>query len=152
MTDQKDVKILLVEDEEAHAELTKMNLARSGLTNEIIHFSNGLKVVEFLFKDNPGNEADKYLMILDINMPGLDGRQVLQRIKRDSRTCTVPVIMLTTAGDEKEIERCYALGCNLYITKPMDYENFCTAVHQLGLFIQNAKFPGPSTAMEKASA
>jgi CheY-like chemotaxis protein len=75
-------------------------------------------------------------------MPGLDGRQVLERIKHDPRTRNMPVIMLTTAEDEKEIERCYDLGCNLYLTKPMDYEAFCTTVHELGLFIQNAKFPG----------
>jgi CheY-like chemotaxis protein len=147
MTDRKEVKILLVEDEEAHAELVKMNLGRSGLTNEIMHFSNGLKLVDFLFKNDPQHKENKYLVILDINMPGLDGRQVLDRIKKDERTRAMPVIMLTTAEDEREIERCYTLGCNLYLAKPMDYDAFCEAVHKLGLFIQSAKFPGPSMLM-----
>jgi len=150
MTQSKEVKIILVEDEEAHAELVKMNLGRSGLTNEILHFSNGLKAVDFLFQNGPQHRDNRYLMILDINMPGLDGRQVLERIKHDERTKHIPVIMLTTAEDEREIERCYALGCNLYLTKPMDYEAFCEAVHKLGLFIKNAKFPGPSKLMAQA--
>ncbi len=146
MIEHKEVKILLVEDEEAHAELVKMNLERSGIKNEVIHFNNGLKVVDYL-QNGPQHKENKYLIILDINMPGLDGRQVLDRIKKDQRTHNIPVIMLTTAEDEREIERCYNLGCNLYLTKPMDYEAFCEAVHKLGLFIQNAKIPGPSVLM-----
>ena len=133
MARQNDVKILLVEDEEAHAELVKMNLARSGFTNEIMHFDNGLKAVDFLL-GNASPPPERYLILLDVNMPGLDGRQVLQRIKSDDRTRRTPVIMLTTTEDEREIEKCYALGCNLYLTKPMDYENFCSTVHELGLF------------------
>lgn len=140
--DPKEVKILLVEDEEAHAELIKMNLARSGLGNEILHFPNGRKFTEFMFDQAPGDEG-KYLVILDVNMPGMDGKQVLERLKADKHTRHVPVIMLTTTEDEKEIQRCYALGCNFYLTKPMDYEAFCNAVHELGLFIQTAKFPRP---------
>jgi CheY-like chemotaxis protein len=147
MVENKAVKILLVEDEEAHAELVKMNLGRSGMTNDILHFNNGLKLVDYLFNNNPPHKDDTYLVILDVNMPGLDGRQVLERIKKDERTRRTPVIMLTTAEDEREIERCYNLGCNLYLTKPMDYDAFCEAVHKLGLFIQNAKFPGPSLLM-----
>jgi len=142
MATQNDIKILLVEDEEAHAELVKLNLARSGLTNEIIHFDNGLKVVDYLLGQN-APPPERYLILLDVNMPGLDGRQVLQRIRSDNRTRRMPVIMLTTTEDEREIERCYALGCNLYLTKPMDYDIFCSTVHELGKFIQNAKFPGP---------
>ncbi|MDX2028875.1 MAG: response regulator, partial [Alphaproteobacteria bacterium] len=145
MENYKEVKILLVEDEEAHAELIRMNLGRSGLSNHIAHFANGLQFVDFLFNEESESKHQeaKYLVILDINMPGLDGRQVLERIKNDKRTRNIPVIMLTTTEDEKEIQRCYALGCNLYLTKPMDYEAFCNAVHELGLFIQTAKFPRP---------
>lgn len=142
MTDHKEVKIFLIEDEEAHADLAKMNLERSGLKNEIVHFSSGSKFLDFLFGQAQPQRGDKYLIILDINMPGMDGRQVLERIKGDPRTRHLPVIMLTTAENEKDIERCYALGCNLYLNKPMDYEDFCAAVYKLGLFIQNAKFPG----------
>jgi CheY-like chemotaxis protein len=145
LKDQK-VTIILVEDEEAHADLIRMNLGHSGLTDHIMHFSNGLKLVDFLFQDDPQRSADKYLIILDINMPGLDGRQVLERVKKDARTQNIPVIMLTTTEDEKEIERCYSLGCNFYLPKPMEYDDFCGAVRELGLFIQNVKIPGPAAA------
>jgi len=144
VTEHEEVKILLCEDEEAHADLVKLNLFRSGLTNEILHFSNGLKLIEFLFGEEAAKHNGKYLIILDINMPGLDGRQVLERVKRDERTKNIPVVMLTTAEDEREVERCYRLGCNFYLPKPMDYEDFCKAVHELGLFIQKAKIPGPA--------
>lgn len=140
MAGHENIKILLCEDEEAHADLVRMNFSRSGLANEIAHFSNGLKLVDFLLGDAPAAKG-KYLIILDINMPGLNGRQVLERVKHDKRTQNIPVIMLTTAEDEREVQRCYDLGCNLYLPKPMEYEDFCSAVHQLGLFIQKAKFP-----------
>jgi CheY-like chemotaxis protein len=141
MAEHDGVIILLCEDEEAHADLVRMNLSRSGLANQIMHFNNGLKLADFLFNDQTLARNDKYLVILDINMPGLDGRQVLERVKHDKRTQNIPVVMLTTAEDEREVQRCYNLGCNLYLPKPMEYEDFCSAVHQLGLFIQKAKFP-----------
>jgi CheY-like chemotaxis protein len=144
VAEHEEIKILLCEDEEAHADLVRLNLARSGLNNEIAHFANGLKLVEFLFRDEALAHNQKYIIILDINMPGLDGRQVLERVKKDKRTQNIPVVMLTTAEDEREVQRCYNLGCNFYLPKPMEYEDFCVAVRELGLFIQKAKFPGPA--------
>jgi CheY-like chemotaxis protein len=144
MKQQQDVKILLVDDDEGHADLVKVNLERSGVMNEILYFSNGQKVLNFLFQleDSPKQKDEKYLMILDINMPGLNGHQVLERVKKDPHTRSIPIIMLTTAEDEKEVGRCYASGCSLYMAKPMEYEVFCEAVRELGLFIQRTRFPG----------
>ena len=147
MVEHENIKILLCEDEEAHADLIKLNLFRSGLGNEIVHFNNGLKLADFLFNDQTLARNEKYLVILDINMPGLDGRQVLERIKHDKRTQNIPVIMLTTAEDEREVQRYYNLGCNLYLPKPMEYDDFCSVVHQLGLFIQKARFPEAAVAV-----
>lgn len=135
------MKIILVEDDEGHAELAKMNLERSGMPQEVLHFSSGAKALDFLFQDAQACRDCKYLVMLDINMPGLDGHQVLKKLKGDPRTRNIPVIMLTTAEDEREVERCYAMGCNLYINKPVDYQKFLEAITQFGQFIQRAKFP-----------
>jgi CheY-like chemotaxis protein len=134
----KDTKILLVEDDRGHAELVKMNLERSGVKNEVIHFENGRHVVDFLL-DNHVSDDVKYMMILDINMPGMNGLQVLDRIKNNQLTKSIPIIVLTTANDEKEIEYCYDLGCNVFITKPMDYNSFSQAMRDLGSFLKTAR-------------
>ena len=144
MSEDEEVKILLVEDDEGHADLMRMNLKRGGLANEVLHFSGGRRVMEFLEQRQGRMSGDKYMMILDINMPGMDGHRVLERIKGNENTRMIPVIMLTTAEDEREVARCYRLGCNLYLTKPVSYEEFSAAIHQLGLFIRQAKFPGLS--------
>jgi CheY-like chemotaxis protein len=81
------------------------------------------------------------LVLLDLNLPGLDGYQVLARLKSDERTRQIPVIILTTTDDPREVERCYALGCNVYITKPVEYEQFSEAIRKLGLFLSVVKIP-----------
>ncbi len=137
------VTILLVEDDKGHAELVKRNLKRGGINNEILHFETGLKALDFLSQ----NQSDKkYLMILDINMPGINGLQVLSRLKSSEVTRNIPIIILTTASEEREAEYCYELGCNVFITKPIDYETFCTAIQELGAFLKIAKFSGSKKA------
>jgi CheY-like chemotaxis protein len=79
--------------------------------------------------------------MLDLNMPVLDGYQVLERIKKDERTKRIPVIILTTTDEPREVRRCYELGCNVYITKPVDYEQFSEAIRKLGLFLLVATIP-----------
>lgn len=137
---EQEVTILLVEDDEGHAELVKINLERSGVVNEIKHFSHGQKVIDFLLGKDAQHDG-KYLMILDINMPGLDGHQVLEKIKSNELTKHIPVIMLTTTENDVEIERCYKEGCNFYLVKPMEYEEFTNAVNELGLFLQTVRIP-----------
>ena len=90
-------------------------------------------------------------MLLDLNMPGWDGHQVLERLKGDERTRTIPIIVLTTAGDEEEISHCYSLGCNFYMQKPVEYDEFCGAVQELGMFIQKAKIPGTSILISQGA-
>jgi CheY-like chemotaxis protein len=146
-TDQQQenqaVTILLVEDDKGHAELVKRNLKRGGIHNEILHFETGLKALDFLSQ----NLSDqKYLMILDINMPGINGLQVLSQLKSNEVTRNIPIIILTTASEEREAEYCYELGCNVFITKPIDYETFCTAIQELGAFLKVAKFSGSKKA------
>jgi CheY-like chemotaxis protein len=135
---KKDVTILLAEDDPGHARLIEKNLRRANVKNEIVFASNGQEVVDYLFSEGEysGKEPPSHLLVLlDLNMPVLDGYQVLQRMKSDERTKRIPVIVLTTTDDAREVTRCYDLGCNVYITKPVDYEQFADAMRKLGLFL-----------------
>lgn len=144
MRDNEQVKILLVEDDAGHARLIEKNLRRGGINNEIRHLVNGREAVDFLLKQGSfasDHDPAPLLVLLDINLPELDGCQVLQRIKADERTRKIPVVMLTTTDNPEEINRCYQLGCNVYVTKPVEYDAFCEAIRTLGLFLSIVKIP-----------
>jgi len=144
MPAEQSVTILLVEDDPGHARLIERNLRRALITNEIVTLSDGQKAVDYLFKESTYAEATHALprlMLLDLNLPRLDGYQVLTRLKADARTRHIPVIILTTTDEPHEIERCYALGCNVYITKPVEYEQFAEAMRKLGLFLSIVQIP-----------
>ena len=144
MPDMQEVTILLVEDDPGHARLIEKNLRRSSITNDIITVSDGQQALDYLFSEGEyaGCEcALPLLVLLDLNMPVLDGYQVLERIKADDRTKRIPVVILTTTDDAREVSRCYDLGCNVYVTKPVDYEQFSEAVRKLGLFLRVVTVP-----------
>lgn len=135
---QREVTILIAEDDDGHAELIREHLQDSGIHNPIIRFANGQEAWNFLSRSGPGahRETKKaYLLLLDIRMPKIDGVEVLRRIKADADLRMIPVIMLTTTNDPREVQECYELGCNSYITKPVNYEHFAEALKRLGLFI-----------------
>jgi CheY-like chemotaxis protein len=136
--------ILLVEDDPGHVLLIEKNLRRAGVTNEIIKLDDGGRAVEFLFREGEFAAASTpmpLLILLDLNLPVLNGLQVLQRIKADERTRRIPVVMLTTTDSQQEITKCYDLGCNLYIVKPVDYVKFSETIRNLGLFLSTVKTP-----------
>jgi CheY-like chemotaxis protein len=138
------VTILVVDDDEGHIELVRRNLKRSGINNSIVALSDGHQALDYIFRRGPHAcelHNGNLLVLLDINMPGLDGVEVLRRIKSDARSRLIPVLMLTTTDDIREINRCYALGCNVYITKPVDPARFIEAIQQLGLFISVINTP-----------
>ena len=140
----QDTTILLVEDDPGHARLIEKNLRRSNVTNGIIKASNGRQALDYLFSEGQyaGIErASPLLILLDLNMPVLDGYQVLKRMKADERTKSIPVIILTTTDDTREVSRCYELGCSVYVTKPVDYEQFTLAIRNLGLFLSIVTVP-----------
>jgi CheY-like chemotaxis protein len=141
---EKPQPILLVEDDPGHVLLIEKNLRRAGVINEIIKLDDGEKAVDYLFSE--GDFASvinpvPLLILLDINLPVLNGLQVLQRIKADERTRRIPVVMLTTTDSSQEIAKCYDLGCNIYITKPVDYVKFSEAIRNLGLFLSLVRTP-----------
>jgi CheY-like chemotaxis protein len=138
----REVTIVLVEDDPGHARLIHKNLIRSGISNSIVTLSDGQQVVDyFLSEEAPHHAPASILILLDLNLPVLDGYQVLLRLKQDERTRRIPVIILTTTDDPREVQRCYDLGCNVYITKPVDYESFCEAIRKLGLFLSVVTVP-----------
>lgn len=130
--------ILVVEDDEGHAILIRENLEMAGLKNHIEHFRDGQAILDFLFhpsRRQAGAKGGPYLMLLDIRMPKVDGIEVLRRIKADPELRKLPVIMLTTTDDAREVERCHQFGCNIYIQKPVDYDRFADAIRRLGQFV-----------------
>lgn len=130
----EQLTILMAEDDDGHARLVEERFEGVGVKNPIVRFRDGAEAWEYLA--GPGIKSGKeYLLLLDIRLPGLDGVEVLRRIKGDARLKAIPVIMLTTTDDPKEIETCYALGCNSYLTKPVDFEKFAEVIKRLGLFL-----------------
>ena len=144
MAPMRDVTIVVVDDDEGHTELVRRNLRRSGVNNSIVALTNGIKALDYIFcrgHYESRNGDGELLVLLDINMPGLDGVEVLRQVKADSGSKRIPVIMLTTTDDPREINRCYELGCAVYVTKPVDPAAFIDAVHKLGLFISIVSLP-----------
>src|SRR5436305_5618544 len=142
--------IVLVEDDDGHAALVERNLRRAGLDNGFLRFSDGQEALDALWNPDQLGRTP-CILLLDIKMPWLDGVEVLRWLKGDPRTFNVPVIMLTTTDDPREIERCYDLGCNVYITKPVEYETFVDAVKKLGFFLKVVKVPPRQQAEESNS-
>ncbi len=141
---QNDVVILVAEDDEGHAGLIKKNLARAGIVNKILHFKDGQEILDFLFRKGNGHHRQPgtaYILLLDIRMPKVDGVQVLAQVKADPELRMLPVIMITTTDDPREVDNCHSLGCSTYITKPIHYENFVNSIRQLGLFLAVVKVP-----------
>ena len=139
-----EVVIVIAEDDPGHASLMKKNLERAGIVNRIIHFEDGDETLDFIFGEGngPSREPDSsYLFLLDIRMPKVDGIEVLKRIKENEATRKIPTIMVTTTDDPREIEKCYDLGCNSYIVKPVQYDNFVDTMRQLGLYLKIMEVP-----------
>ena len=139
------VSIVMIEDDEGHARLIERNIRRAGVNNEITHFLDGKSALDFLLgSDGSGEPSAKrhQLVRLDLNLPDMSGIDILARIKSNEHTRRSPVVVLTTTDDSREIQRCYDLGANVYITKPVNYEGFANAIRQLGLFFTVMQVPG----------
>ncbi|MGF0539471.1 response regulator [Agrobacterium sp. ES01] len=140
----KEVTIVMVEDDEGHARLIEKNIRRAGVSNEVLPFTDGTSALDFILgKDRTGKVSeDRYLLILlDLNLPDMSGTEILEKVKANPHTKRLPVVILTTTDDETEIQRCYDLGANVYITKPVDYDGFANAIRQLGLFFSVMQVP-----------
>lgn len=140
----QEVTIVMIEDDEGHARLIEKNVRRAGVNNEIVPFTLGAKALDFILGESRDGlvSKDRYLLILlDLNLPDMSGINILEQIKSNEYTRRLPVVVLTTTDDETEIQKCYDLGANVYITKPVDYEGFATAIKNLGLFFSVIQIP-----------
>jgi len=142
VADHKPVTIVMIEDDEGHARLIERNIRRAGISNEIRHFADGTTALNFLFEGAQGPlKNGPALILLDLNLPDMNGVDILAKIKAEPGLKRTPVVVLTTTDDKVEIQRCYDLGCNVYITKPVNYESFADAIRQLGLFLSVIQVP-----------
>ena len=144
MSNPQPITIILAEDDDGHASLVERNLERAGLLNGFLRVRDGQELLDTLnaqgTPDGPVLSGE-VVILLDINMPRIDGIEALKQIKANDATKSIPVIMLTTTDDPREVNRCYELGANVYITKPVEYDNFIEAIRRLGLFLQIVKRP-----------
>ena len=138
MTDPIEVEILLVEDNSNDAELTMRALKKNHLANKVVHVKDGVEALDFLFcqgsyKDRSLKSGPK-VVFLDLKLPKIDGLEVLKKIKQDERTKVIPVVVLTSSQEEKDMVESYRYGVNSYIVKPVDFEHFLKSVSELGLY------------------
>jgi len=136
---------ILIDDDEGHAILIRRSFAEIGLINEFVEFRDGQAVLDFLLSLPPTGakspSMNPFVVLLDIRMPRVDGVEVLRRIKADPRLNVLPVIMLSTTDDPREVDRCHGLGCCAYVRKPIDYDSFAEAVRRIGEFIRMLAVP-----------
>jgi CheY-like chemotaxis protein len=139
-----DTLILIAEDDDGHYALIERNLARAGISNQIIRLKDGQEALDLLeglkTSSNP-NSKKPCLMILDIRMPKVDGFEVLAYMKNDELLRKIPVIVLTTAGDKNAVDKCQRLGCNMYVVKPVEYDQFVEAMNRIGHFLSIIEVP-----------
>jgi two-component system, response regulator len=133
-----DVDVLLIEDNPDDARLVIRELKRNNMGNNLIHLPDGAEALDFIFVRGKfsGREIEDKpkLILLDLKMPKVDGLQVLRAIKEDPRTKFIPVVVMTSSQEEKDIVESYSLGVNAYVVKPVEFDAFSKAVTQLGLF------------------
>ena len=138
------VTIIMIEDDDGHARLIERNIRRSGVNNKILPFTSGTEAVSYLFgSDGSGfdHKGEALLILLDLNLPDMSGIDILRRVKENKFLKSTPVVVLTTTDDAYEVKRCYELGCNVYVTKPVNYESFANAIRQLGSFFSVTQVP-----------
>ncbi len=141
---KKEAVILLAEDDDGHAGLIASNLKYAGISNDILFFENGDKTLDFLFKRGRGPYREDevlYILLLDIHLPGIDGIEVLRRLKNDKWVNNIPVIMLSVIDDMQQIEQCKELGCEDYYIKFSDHKNFSQTIGDLGDYIKSVVIP-----------
>lgn len=138
MSDTNEVEILLVEDNPDDLEMTLRALSRAKLANHVQVARDGVEALDYIFCTGPhaGRSIEKRprLVLLDLKLPKIDGLEVLKRVKRDLRTRMIPVVMLTSSQEQRDIIESYNLGVNSYIVKPVNFERFAAAIADLGMY------------------
>ena len=137
MNDFQQVEILLAEDSAADAEMTMRTLRKRGIANRVVWVKDGVEALEYLFSEGAfagRPNGNPRLVLLDLKMPRMDGLQVLQRMKQDARTQTIPVVMMTSSREEGDLFASYKLGVNSFVVKPVDFDSFAETVAEVGMY------------------
>ena len=143
-THASPVNIMMIEDDEGHARLIEKYIRRAGVDSDIRGFRDGASALAHLFRkrDSMAKKTEPpSVVLLDLNLPDMTGIDILRAVKRDEHLRRLPVIVLTTTDDPRELERCYDLGANICITKPLNDANFANAIRQLGQFLSVIVIP-----------
>jgi len=133
-----ELEIILVEDNEDDANLTKRAFKNKSISNNLIHLKDGEEALEFIFEgkmyEGKTFSVHPKVILLDLKMPKVNGMEVLERLKSSPETKNIPVVILTSSNEDPDIKRCYELGANSYIVKPVEFDNFANAVVDLGMY------------------
>ena len=135
-----DPTILLVEDDEGHRVLIERALEGAGVENEIVELGDGQRALDYLLNED-SQLPSPLVVLLDLNLPRRSGFEVLEVLKSDRRTRRIPVVIFTTTDNPREMERCYDLGCNAYVTKPIEFDRFGEAIRSIGQFLSVITIP-----------
>jgi|SRR5690625_211810 len=134
----EEAEILLVEDNASDAEMTIRALRKNKLDNSLLHLTDGTEALDYLYARGQytGRSQSRFpkVILLDLKMPKLDGLDVLKRLKSDDRTKLIPVVVLTSSKEDSDVEKCYLLGVNSYIVKPVEFNRYTQAVSDIGLY------------------
>jgi two-component system response regulator len=136
--ENNEIEILIIEDSMDDANLTIRSLKRNNIANNLYHVKDGAEALDFIFAEgvyaSRSMVAKPKLILLDLKMPKVNGIQVLEKIKSNPDTKTIPVVILTSSAEDPDIKKCYELGANSFITKPVEFESFVKAVKELGYY------------------
>ncbi len=150
-----EITVLIADDDDGHAMLIQEHLEDAGIHNPITRFRDGAEAWAFLSGESlptgqPKRDPEQaYMLLLDIRMPRMDGVEVLRRIKAHPELHSLPVIMLTTTDDPREVAECYSLGCNSYVTKPVNFDDFSEVIKRLGMFISVIAITPPKVSLQR---
>ncbi len=141
---EPDTVILIAEDDDGHAALIEKHLRRGGMEKPCQRFRDGQEIVEWFLQSQPTPQLEgrhRFVLVLDINLPRVNGIDVLRKMKTHDVLKKIPVIMLSTTDNPQEVEACYDLGCNVYLTKPTESEAFAQVISRLGSFLDIVTVP-----------
>lgn len=128
----------MIEDDEGHASLMKRNFNRSGIAYSLHHMLEGREALSYV-EGLSSEDISNLVVILDLNLPTISGVEVLESLKSNAKTAKIPVFILSTTSNKDEVTKCYSLGCNIFLTKPVEYREFSEAISNLGKLMKIIK-------------